>query len=162
MGNDICIRKFKKDDVHSIEGIYDLYWHDDFRIRLSERLNDFVNQKDDSIKQDFQYFVAEKDGEVVGIASTRKLPDHMKMYSTTNNPVELYVVAVKYQNQGIGKILRNKMIDEARSKNCTEILFFSGEKHKDSWSFHDSSGFERVGDFVAPNGEKGHIWRMAL
>ncbi len=162
MGNNIQIRKFKDEDIKYIEAIYDLYWHDDFRERLSERLNDFVNQTEDSVKQDFKYFVAEKAGEVVGVAVIRDLPEHMKMYAETNNPAELYVIAVKYQNQGIGSLLREYMIKEIKGLGYTEILFFSGEMHKESWKFHDDSGFKKVGESIAPNGEKGYIWQMAL
>ena len=42
----------------------------------------------------------------------------------------------------------------------TEIIFFSGETHKDSWNFHDASGFEQIGEMIAPNGEKGYVWRL--
>ena len=84
------------------------------------------------------------------------------MYAETNNPAELYVIAVKYQNQGIGSHLREYIIKEIKGLGYTEILFFSGEMHKESWKFHDDSGFKKVGESTAPNGEKGYIWQMAL
>lgn len=162
MQNEITTRELRVDDVPAIEAIYDLYWHDDFRERLSQRLQDFINHTDDSVKQGFKYFVAERDGGVVGVAVIRRLPDHMKMYATTNNPAEFYVVAVKYKNQGIGKVLRDTRIKEARKAGYTEALFFSGETHTDSWAFHDNSKFKRVSEAVAPNGEKGYVWQMIL
>lgn len=160
MQNEIITRELMKDDIVAVEAIYDLYWHNDFRERLSQRLNDFVNKTEDCINQDFKYFVAERGGEVVGVAVIRKLPEHMKTYATTNNPAEFYVIAVKYKNQGIGKVLRDTRIEEAKKSGYTEVLFFSGETHTDSWVFHDNSEFKRVGETVAPNGEKGYIWQM--
>jgi L-amino acid N-acyltransferase YncA len=160
MKNQINVRELKKEDVEAVEKIYDLYWFDDFRQKLSQKLNDFVNHLENSIKQNFQYFIAERSGEVVGVAVVRKLPEHMKNYAKTANPAEFYVIAVKYQRQGIGEMLRNKRIEEVKKSGYTEVLFFSGEKHKDSWAFHDKSGFKRIGVATAPNGEKGQMWQM--
>ena len=56
----------------------------------------------------------------------------------------------------------NEKIQTLKQKGYTEIIFFSGETHKDSWGFHDASSFERVGKMSAPNGEVGNVWRLIL
>jgi L-amino acid N-acyltransferase YncA len=154
------IRELKKEDAGDVEKIYDLYWSGEFRKHLSERLKDFLNHSDDSIEQGFNYFIAEKDKEIVGIAAFRKLPERMKKYVKTDKPAEFYVLAVKYKNQGIGKALRAERIEKAKKLGFTEAIFFSGEKHKDAWISHDKSGFKRIGAEVAPDGEAGQIWQM--
>jgi len=110
----------------------------------------------------YRFFVAEENGEVVGIAGLRSAPEHMKVFAKTNNPAEFYVLASKYKGRGIGEALRLKRMEEAKNMGFTEIVLYSPNSHSDSWGFHDRLGFERVGDAVAPDGEPGKIWRTVL
>ena len=157
---DYKIRKLNKEDVKDVGKIFDLYWSGSFRERLTERLRDYVNKSKDSVEQGLKYFVAEKDKEIVGVAAFRKVQGHMIGYTTTKNPVEFYIIAVKYKGKGIGTALRAKRIEEAKKLGYTEAVLFSSETHNDSWKFHDNSDFKRVDDAIAPNGEDGKIWRM--
>lgn len=151
-------RLLNNKDIESVEKIFDLYWNDDFRNHLSDKLEKYV-KNDSSLKnQKFKFFVAEENGEVVGVAGMRKIPEHMKEYAITSNPVELYVLAVKKQGKGIGSTLTLERIKKAKKKGYTEVLMFSGEKHQDSWKFHDKY-FDRIRSATAPNGESGYIWR---
>lgn len=86
----------------------------------------------------------------------------MKQYASTEKVIEFYVAAVKCQGKGIGTALRTRRIEDAQKQGYTEAVFFSGETHKDSWTFHDSSDFKRVSPATAPNGEEGYIWTMLL
>ena len=156
------IRELKQEDTSAVESIFDLYWSGKFREQLSQRLEDFVSHSMESIEQRFRFFVAEENGEVVGVAALRKAPERMRIYSTTTNPAEFYVLAAKYKGKGVGTALREKRIEEARKSGYTEVVFYSGDTHKDSWNFHDDSDFKRVGTSVAPDGEPGQIWRMVL
>lgn len=151
------IRPLQKDDVESVEKIFDLYWSDDFRNHLSNKLKKYFKNDFDLLSQKFKFFIAEENGEVVGVAAIRKISKHMLEYATTNNPAELYVVAVKIRGKGIGSALMLKRIEEAKKEGYKELLLFSGEKHKDSWKFHDKY-FTRIGPATTPNGEAGYIW----
>lgn len=144
------VRRAESKDHKAIEEIFNLYWSGDFRHLLSERL-----QTEDP---DFTWFVAEEDGEIVGVAASRQAPKRMRQYTKTDSVVEFYVSAAKYQGKGIGTALRNARIENAREEGYQEVVFFSGETHQDSWAFHDNSGFRRAGEAVSPNGEKGQIW----
>ena len=148
------IRKFESRDLEAVEEIFDLYWLGDFRHRLSERLK--------TETPEFNWIVAEENGEVVGVAASRAAPERMKQYATADKVVEFYVAAVKYKGRGIGTALRDFGLKAARDDGYQEAVFFSGETHRDSWSFHDGSEFKRVGEAVAPDGERGHIWSMDL
>ena len=158
----MVIRELENKDVLEVENIYGLYWSDSFRENLSKKLKDYIENSLESIEQKFEYFVAEENGEVVGVTALRKLQNHMQSYANTNNGAELYVTAVKHKKKGIGTALRTKIIEEAKNAGYLEMLFFSAESHKDSWAFHDNSNFKRVADSIAPNGEKGKIWRMVF
>jgi predicted N-acetyltransferase YhbS len=155
------IRPLEPKDIESVEKILDLYWSDDFRHNLEDKLQKYVKQDPDLAAQNFKFFVAEENGEVVGIAAIRRAPEHMKNYVTTDNPGEFYVAAVKQRGRGIGRALAMRRFDEASQEGYTEVVLFGGETHQDSWAIYDRN-FERVGKATAPNGEKGFIWRKAL
>src|SRR6185503_9678544 len=97
------IRTLQKEDVPAVEAIYDLYWSDDFRENLSKKLRGFLENDPAIVDQKFTYYVAEENAEVVGVAGFRKAPDHMKDFARTDDPVELYILAVKHKRKGIGK-----------------------------------------------------------
>ena len=156
----MIIRDFEQKDRKAVEEIFAMYWTDpEFLEKLGEKLERCIQGTD---TQGFRFFVAEENGEIVGVAGMRRAPDHMKVYATTQNPVEFYVLAAKYKNKGIGQALRLKRMEEAKRLGFTEIVFYSPDSHKESWSFHDKLGFERVGSAVAPDGEPGMIWRKFL
>lgn len=159
----MIIRDFKKGDKEEVEQIFVLYWTDpEFLKKLSNKLEMCIEQTQEYIDKKYRFFVAEEKGEIVGIAGLRKAPDHMKQYATTNNPAEFYVLGVKYKGKGIGEALRLRRIEEAKKLGFTEIVLYSPNSHKDSWTFHDRLGFERVGSAIAPDGEPGMIWRLTL
>lgn len=146
-----------------MEQIFALYWTDpEFLKKLSDKLDMCVDQTQKYIDKKYRFFVAEENGEIIGIAGLRKAPDHMRLYAKTEKPAEFYVLASKYKGRGIGKALRLKRIEEAKKLGFTEIVLYSPNSHKDSWGFHDKLGFERVGEAIAPDGEPGMIWRRVL
>ncbi len=103
------IRKLEPQDIGEIEKIFDLYWSGDFRHHLSDRLK--------QPPQDFKWFVAEENGELVGVAASRKAPERMMQYAKTDKVVEFYVAAAKYKGRGIWTALRNVRINEAKKKD---------------------------------------------
>lgn len=153
------IRELKKEDAEAVKGILGLYWDGELKERFIQRMMNFLDKTPESIEQKYKYFVAEENGEIVGVGVSRNAPEHMKQYVQTNNPVEFYLLAVKDMNRGIGTALGEKMFGEAKNDGYTEVVFYSAESHKDSWDFYDNSDFKRAGPSVAPNGEKGFIWR---
>ncbi|MBX4195427.1 GNAT family N-acetyltransferase [Candidatus Parcubacteria bacterium] len=155
------IRSLELKDVESVGEIFDLYWHDNFRQNLEDKLQKYTSNDSDLAVQNFKFFVAEENGEVVGVAAIRRAPQHMKGYTTTSNPGEFYVAAAKERGRGIGKALIMRRFDEAKKDGYTEIVLFGGETHQDSWGIYDKN-FERAGAATAPNGEKGFVWRKLL
>ena len=159
----MLIRNFQKEDKNVVEEIFAMYWTDpEFLKKLSHKLEMCVEQTQEYIDNKYSFFVAEEDGEVVGIAGLRSAPDHMRKHTKTDNPGEFYVLASKYKGRGIGTALRQKRLEEAKKLGFTELVLYSPNSHGDSWSFHDGMGFERVGEALAPDGEPGMIWRKLL
>ena len=156
------IRALQEQDKAQVEEIFYLHWQDDFRAMLQKKLEDYISQTDEIIKQDFQFFVYEENRNILGVCAYRNAPTHMMQFTTTAHPAELYVNAVKEKGKGVGSQLRDFRINAARSKGYTELIFFSGDTHQDAWEFHDNSGFHRAGAATAPNGEEGYVWRMLL
>lgn len=156
------IRNLAAKDIASVESIYDLYWHDDFRLNLSRRLHGYANSDPEIVSQKFSYIVAEENSEVVGVLGMRNLPESMRPFANTERPCELYILAVRNVGGGVGTALVEKMKEMAYESGYAEIVLYSGESHSEFWGFYDHIGFERAGEMIAPNGEKGMAWRMVL
>lgn len=152
----MIIREFEKKDQTEVEEIFTLHWTDpEFLAELSSELDAYL-------KEDYKFFVAEENSEILGVVGFRKLPDYLKSYAQTNNPVEFYVVAVKHKGNGIGQKLKLKLLEEAKKNNFSEILLYSPNSHNESWGFHDKFGFERVGEITPPDDDIGQLWRKIL
>ena len=136
------IRDYSEKDKRAVQNIFAQYWTDE------EFLNEITSNLDEG---GTRFFVAEEDGEVVGIAGFREAPQYLRDYSETKNAAELYVVASKSQNEGIGSILVKKVIDEAKKLSFTEIECYSPETHNRSWKFYEKLGFEGHGIINDPD-----------
>lgn len=144
------VREYSKIDETEAKNIFDLYWTD------KEFLNELTNELN---AKTCRFFVAEKDGEILGIAGLREAPAHLSIYAKTNKPAELYIIASKYQNKGIGNFLGQKIIEETRNLGFTEILCYSPETHNSSWKFYEKLGFTSYGIIKDPDdGYPGMLW----
>ena len=147
------IRKFKEKDKASVEEIFSKYWNDPtFLKELSSELNENPSN----------FYVAEDHSEIVGIVGYKNIPDYLKKFAKTPNPVELYIIASKHIRRGIGKILKSKIVKVAKYKGFSEILLFSPRTHNNSWEFHDTLNFQRLGEVTPPNDEIGYVWSRDL
>ncbi len=157
-------RDFRIDDQESVEKIYALYWTDkEFLEELSFNLKSslYIGNKIKNHWSTYKFFVAVEKNEIVGIAGFTDTPDYLKQYAKANTHIELYIIAVKYKNNGIEKYLMAKMTEEAKNLGYTEILIYSPDTHKESWKFYDEFG-EMVGKVIAPDGYPGQVWRISL
>ena len=155
----MIIREFQKNDKKKVTDIFTLYWTDpEFLKELSDELESYLKMPDGDIR----FFVATENDDILGVAGFKKPADYLKQYTSTNKPVELYVIASKYKRRGIGQALKLKLIEEARKFGFTEILLFSPNSHNESWGFHDQLGFERVGEVTPPEDDPGQVWRKVL
>jgi L-amino acid N-acyltransferase YncA len=161
----MTIREFQKNDRDAVEKIYDMYWvGQPIRENLTRRLQMAVDNTPEFTDRRYRYFVAEEDGEVVGIAGMRmvKPTDFMAQFAKTENPAELYILATIQSGSGGGKLLIQKILEEAKVEKYTEVVLYSAESRKESWGFYDHLNFENLGLTPAPDGEPGCAWRMLL
>lgn len=75
----------------------------------------------------------------------------------------MYVIASKLQNEGIGSMLVQKVIEEAKSLHFTEIECYSPETHSSSWKFYEKLGFTKHGIIKDPDdGYPGMLWKKVI
>ncbi len=148
------IRDYNEKDKSAIQNIFTKYWTDEeFLSELAKNIDEYK----------MRFYGAEKDGEVVGVAGFREAPEYLRVYAETKNPAELYVVASKLQNEGIGSMLVQKVIDEVRKLNFTEIECYSPETHNSSWKFYEKLGFKKHGIIKDPDdGYPGMLWEKTI
>ena len=155
----MSIRITREEDLEKIYLIIDKYWDDKFGVHVKGKIFNFVNGAIED--KSFEVFTLMKEGVVMGFAALRNTPNHMSRFSNSPKSAEFYVIAVDEKGKGHGKELRDFRLDYLRERGYEEVIFFSGETHKDSWDFHDSYA-KRVGDMNAPDGERGVVWRLDL
>lgn len=159
----MIIREFKKEDKKEAEEIFAMYWTDsEFLKKLSDKLQMSIEKTEEFLNKKYKILVADDNNEIVGIIISRSSPNHMKEFTKTINPAELYLIASKNKNKGIGLTLLIKILEEVKNLNFTEIVLYSPDSHKDSWGFYDGNDFERIGSAIAPDGEPGQIWRKII
>lgn len=148
------IRNYSEKDKTAVQNIFEKYWNDkEFLDELTENLG----------SPEVYFYVAEKDDEVVGVAGFREAPEHLRAYADTKNPAELYIVASKLQNEGIGSKLVQKVIEDARDASFTEVECYSPETHNSSWKFYEDLGFTKHGIIKDPDdGCPGMLWRKVF
>ena len=154
------IREFQKNDQKDVEKIFSLYWTDpEFLKELSNELASYIKK---ALNKNYRFLIAEKNNEILGIIGFKKLADYLKPYALTNNPIEFYVIAVKYKRKGIGLNLNLKLIEEAQKLGFNEVILYSPNSHNESWSFYDKLGFEKAGEITPPDDGTGQVWRKIL
>ena len=148
------IRDYNENDKDAVQTIFTKYWTDE----------EFLNELAKNIHEgNMHFYVAEKDGEVVGVVGFRESPEYLRAYAETKNPAELYVVASKVQDKGIGSALVQKVIEEAGNLSFTEIECYSPETHNSSWKFYEKLAFTRHGTIKDPDdGYPGMLWRKII
>ncbi|KKS89749.1 MAG: hypothetical protein UV64_C0001G0008 [Parcubacteria group bacterium GW2011_GWC1_43_11b] len=145
---------YNKKDEGAVKKIFAQYWTD------NEFLNEIAKELEAGI---CNFYIAEKAGEVVGVAGLRKAPTHLGNYADTKKPAELYIIASKYQNMGIGNFLGQRIIGEAKRLNFTEIVCYSPETHSSSWKFYEKLGFKKYQIIKDPDdGYPGMLWKKIV
>lgn len=150
----VIFRKFQKSDQSAVLEIFSSYWTDpEFLKELAQELNNMA----------CIFYVAEENSEIVGVAGLRNASTHLSTHANTDRPAELYIIASKYQNKGVGTFLGQKIIEEAEKLKFTEILCYSPETHNDSWKFYEKLGFTKQGIINDPDdGYPGMLWQKII
>ena len=85
-------------------------------------------------------FACCRDGDrIIGMA----LMCQYKVISGTKGWIEDVVVDTEFRGRGIGRELMNKLLDEAKKKNLSELLLFSADHRKAAIGLYSDLGFKR-------------------
>ncbi len=111
----------------------------------------------------FTFYIAEEDGELVGVVGVRQVADFLSTYALTDNPIELYVITSKYPRQGIATVLLMHLMSQLRKLGVTEVICYSPETHNESWNFYKQAGFSERGTVHDPDdGYPGMVWQKLV
>jgi len=148
------LRNYSKEDEIEVKDIFKQYWTD----------NKFLDELSSELDSDkCKFYVAEENNEIVGIAGLRQASKHLNNYADTEKPAELYIIASKHKNKGIGNLLGQKIIEEAKNLKYTEIVCYSPETHSDSWRFYENLDFIKHGTINdQDDGYPGMLWKKII
>ena len=155
------VRPLLEHDLSSIRPILETWVRDS---KTGEQIPEEIAEDLDLMREsargesERRYFVAEENGEIIGVIGMTKPREYMEPYVTTHNPVELinaYVAQEQAGGRGVGRALVNRVVEQARFNRNTEVILNSGPRYKDSaWGFYDRlPGFVRVGEIHGHYGE---------
>lgn len=117
------------------------------------------------------FFVAEADGQVVGVIGMQPLDPKMQalpFLTAPPNPIELinaYVARDMRGGRGVGRALVSQVEAHAKALGHSHVVLNSGPRYRNTgWGFYDKIGYERIGvakDYYAP-GRDAPVWQRAL
>lgn len=134
--DDIIIRKLKKEDIESLDGLYHNFWneHSDIK-KMNEKFAEL------SSNDNYIFLVAEVNnviaGTIMGVVCHELYGDCRPFLV-----MEDLIVDDSFRKMGIGKRLVNELEKMAKQKNCYQILFMTEAKRKDTVKFYESIGFD--------------------
>jgi GNAT superfamily N-acetyltransferase len=88
-------------------------------------------------------FVAELDGEVVGLAGIHVSPS--LEYDEDAAKVSAIVVDEAYRGRGVGRALLAAVEDEARTRHCGLLFLTTAERRREAHEFYRRLGWEETG-----------------
>jgi GNAT superfamily N-acetyltransferase len=89
----------------------------------------------------YHLLVAEEDGEIIGTAVLAVLPG-MAHGVSPFAVLEYVVVDEKWRGRGIGRLLMDYCLDQAKEAGCYKIMLTSDNRREDAHAFYRSLGFE--------------------
>ena len=142
MNCDLAIRAAKENDLFDILRLYSQPNMDNGKILdLSEAAVIFNRMKS---YPDYQVYVAEINGEIVGTYALAIL-ENMAHMGSKSGLIEDVVVSQEYQRQGIGSQMMKYAIKTCKEKSCYKVSLSSNLKRESAHSFYDSLGFKKHG-----------------
>lgn len=92
----------------------------------------------------YRTFVAERGGSIVGTFALLVM-DNLAHLGTPSAIVESVAVTPVQQGSGIGKIMMDHAMQEARAAGCYKIVLSSNMKREKAHAFYDGLDYERHG-----------------
>ena len=93
---------------------------------------------------DYQVYVAEINGEIVGTYALA-IMDNLAHMGSKSGLIEDVVVSQTYQRQGIGQQMMRCAVETCKEKSCYKVCLSSNLKRENAHRFYDSIGFKKHG-----------------
>ena len=136
--SDILIRKVIKEDYQPLMELYNLFVGDGrYSKHTSDSFNSVLTNSSNRI------FVAEREKVVIGFAavSFRRVVRYPKPIAELD---ELFVKK-EQRKMGVGKLLLNVVINEAKKRDCYRVYIESAYTHKEAHMLYEKNGFTNYG-----------------
>src|SRR5437868_7869859 len=142
----VTVRQATEKDLPQILEIYNeiianttaVYWYEPHTLEMRTQ---WFNEKKE---KGFPVFVAEENGEVLGMSTIGPFRTPAAYQHTVENTVH---VAARARGKGIGKLLMPAIIDAARSMNLHAIIAGIDASNEVGLKLHKYFGFEEVARF---------------
>ncbi len=139
---DISITEAIENELPQILDLYENVLDKDKQIlSLSEAQTIFLKM---SQYPDYHLYTAKFKGRVIG-SFALLIMDNLAHFGTPSAIVEDVVVAVNYQNLGIGRQMMQFVIEKAKEKGCYKLVLSSNKVREKAHSFYEKLGFEKHG-----------------
>jgi phosphinothricin acetyltransferase len=142
MKNEFRIRNAKTSDINDFLSIFNYYIKNSYAAYLEEEVktNFFHN-----IKQTTQFFyILELGARIIGFAF---LKNYLPYKNFEHTGQLTYFINEKYTNKGLGTLLLNKLIKDAKEQGITILLVNLSSLNQPSLNFHKKHGFVECGRF---------------
>ncbi len=97
----------------------------------------------------------DKNGRVIGFGLLRS---HSPVPTLSRTAEISYFILPEYTRQGIGKVLLEKLVEEAKTQKLTSLLACISSLNDGSIAFHEKNGFVECGCFRGIGLKKGKVF----
>ncbi|MFX1420566.1 MAG: GNAT family N-acetyltransferase [Promethearchaeota archaeon] len=142
MKNKLRIRSVQDSDLNDVVSIFNYYIKNGFAAYLENEVNiSFFH----NIKQISQlFYVLELEATVIGFAF---LKNYLPYENFKHTGLLTYFISHEYTNKGLGTIVLNKLIKDAKEQGIHILLVNLSSLNHQSLNFHKKNGFIECGRF---------------
>ncbi|WP_271765452.1 GNAT family N-acetyltransferase [Aquimarina algiphila] len=133
---DYSIRRLKETDLHQVAELYSLFWDD--AMNLTKMKEVFKRVSKDS---QYIFLGAEMNGEIIGTIQgviCEELYGACKPFLVMEN----FVVSKEHRGKGIGKSLLSELENNAKKRECSQMIFLTESDRSDTIKFYEKLGFD--------------------
>lgn len=134
----LSIREAEEQDLLHILTLYRQPDMDGDCLELEQAKNIFSKIKS---YPDYQIYVAEMDGNIIGTYTLTVL-DNLVHSGAKTGIIESVVVSKAFRGQGVGKAMMMHAVELCREKKCYKAMLSSGLKRSEAHRFYESLGFK--------------------
>ena len=135
----MIIRTATESDLPEILNLYSQLDMDDGKVLSLESAKEIFLKL--NTYPDYDLYVAEKDGEIIGTYALA-IMDNLAHMGSKSGLIEDVVVSRSHQRRGIGKKMMEHAVELCRAKSCYKVALSSNIKRDDAHEFYKNLGFK--------------------